>query len=405
MTSHHTRVLDLFAAAIALALLALIVFRIIAEPGGQNSYALVAEAFLHGRTYVSGCFDVDCASFEGRTYIVFPPMPAAFAMPLVAAFGVDTGGFVALATALAAIALVAWWFILGRLELTGALRAWVLAGIAFSSPVYSITVYSGHIWPFAQAVGFFFVSLAILAALDRRLLLAGVLLAGSVLSRQMTILLAPFLLLLAIPREEPLLKVDRERIVGALRFGAPLVIAVAIYCLYNYARFGNPLDTGYAYITFPPTFTGPRVAEYGLWSTAYVPFNAFYTFVQGFHAEFTAPEFVRLGGMDIAGTSVLAASPFLLFLFFTPADRRAILALVMALGFAVLMLFYHSNGYAQVNTQRYALDWLPAAWIALALALRNRSPADDVPFRLLVLWGMALNVAAFAVVALTRTAA
>ena len=92
-------------------------------------------------------------------------------------------------------------------------------------------------------------------------------------------------------------------------------------------------------------------------------------------------------------TSILAASPWLIFLFFTPLRRDSVAAGVLVLSFAAALLFYHSNGFSQYNTQRYTLDWLPAAMLMLAAGLR----LDHVPvLRLLIVWGMALNVATVA---------
>ena len=129
-------------------------------------------------------------------------------------------------------------------------------------------------------------------------------------------------------------------------------------------------------------------------------FNLFYFFVQGFHAGFTGIMRLNLGGMDDAGSAVLAASPWLLLLFFAPKGRVQILAFLLIVGFSVTLLFYHSNGFSQYNVQRYMLDWLPAALLLLAPALTQARL--DI-FRLLVTWGVALNVATVLVLALTKT--
>ena len=107
----------------------------------------------------------------------------------------------------------------------------------------------------------------------------------------------------------------------------------------------------------------------------------------------------EVSGLDPAGTSILAASPWLLFLFFTPLRRDTLLCGLVVVGLAAVLLFYHSNGFSQYNTQRYALDWLPAALVMLAAGLRR----EHLPMlRLLVGWGVALNAATVMVLALTR---
>ena len=130
-----------------------------------------------------------------------------------------------------------------------------------------------------------------------------------------------------------------------------------------------------------------------------MPYNLIYLLFQGFHAEFAPPQRVSITGLDPGGTSILAASPWLLFLFFTPARRLTVACGLLILGLASALLFYHSNGFSQYNTQRYALDWLPAALLMLALALRR----EHLPvLKLLVAWGIALNVATVAILALSH---
>jgi hypothetical protein len=71
----------------------------------------------------------------------------------------------------------------------------------------------------------------------------------------------------------------------------------------------------------------------------------------------------------------------------------------LPLGLTIFMLFYHSNGYSQYNTQRYMLDWLPAVLVLIVPVL---TAARMEWFRLLVAWGVALNLATVAVLALTK---
>jgi hypothetical protein len=108
---------------------------------------------------------------------------------------------------------------------------------------------------------------------------------------------------------------------------------------------------------------------------------------------------VALSGMDNGGTAVLAASPWLLLLFFAQARRVEMISLLIIVGFTAVLMFYHSNGFTQYNVQRYMLDWLPAALLMLAPVLTLWRLEM---FRLLVAWGVVLNVATVVVLALTK---
>lgn len=398
-----------FVGLLALGLLAVLGVRTLTEDGGTNSYALIAESFLNATPWVSGCFDVDCAQYDGRTYIVFPPVPGLVALPLVALNGVETAGFMVLGLIGYALSLFLWKRIFTACEVERDVQLWLLIALAFASPLFYVTLRADGIWFFAQIVGFPLLTLALHEAIFGRFITSGIALGFALLCRQMSVFYAPLLLLIAIGPSAPLLRVTWERFGWFIKLAVPIAIGLVGYFSYNYWRFGDIMETGYGYIfhSFVPdpetgqfTILDARVSEHGVWSSAYVLYNAAYLFVQGFDITFDATQKMAITGMDNGGTSVLAASPWLLFLAFTPWRRMAFFCLLIIIGFATLLLFYHSNGFSQYNTQRYILDWLPAALLMLALAKDKLAEHKDV-LALLVVWGVALNLVMVVVLALT----
>lgn len=401
------------AGALAFALVFALAYRALRETGGSNSYALLADAYLHGRFFSPTCFDSDCAVFMDRIYVIFPPVPALVAAPLVAVFGPDASGFVVISTLLCAVTGWSWWSIAGRLGLTTEARAWATLAFVFGTPAIYVALRGDAVWFFAQAVALTLVSLAILAALDRRIALAGALIGLAFLSRQMALFLAPFLFALSRPKGAKLIAFDRATIADALRLGLPVLAAIGVYCLYNWVRFGAPLETGYKYIAFYPNegdrnFITWRILDIGLFSKDYLVFNVAHMFLQGFHMEFGGKYMTEIVKMDQMGTSLLAASPFVLYLLYARADAKLLVGLVVAAVVCGITLFYHSNGFSQHNVQRYALDWLPALYVVLLAGAFTGDPAKVAerlkPFKLLTTYAIALNVAAFGVVALTKGA-
>jgi hypothetical protein len=384
----------LLAALLCATMFALALARLIMiEKGGTNSFALVADSLLHARPFVTGCFDLDCATHDGKTYVIFPPFPGVVAMPLVAAFGTNTSGFFVIAATTLVISMLLWARILRRLDIETSMLVWLLLAIACASPLLFVTLRSNTVWFFAQAVAFPLVTFAIHEIMSKRLIVAGFAIGLAFLCRQMSIFYAPILLVMAFSGDEPLFRVNRERIVMALKLGLPVIAALCVYFLYNVWRFGSALDTGYTYMVIPEGMLKSRVSEYGIWNSSYFVFNAFYLFFQGFHAEFAEPMKLKLTGLDDAGTSILSASPWLLYLFFTPLRRVNVLCGLLIVGLSTVTLFYHSNGLAQYNTQRYILDWLPAALLMLASVFSSKIATTggfDL-FKPLVFWGIALN--------------
>ncbi|MFH6786208.1 MULTISPECIES: hypothetical protein [Methylobacterium] len=395
---NRNRALAVLAGLGALALLALLVLRGVFRDPGLNSHGALADAFLHGRLWIESCPEIDCALFQGRTYVIFPPLPALVALPFVAVFGFPGfKGFVLLAAALGAISLWAWHRILRALDVEDADALWILAAIAFASPLFQVTLRSEGVWFFAQSVGFLMTTLSLWAVVCRRSLpLAGLFVALAFLCRQMAIFYPLVLLVLALPRHEgwrgEWRETARDLVRPVLLAGVPVAIALVAYFLYNYLRFGSPTETGYAFIHNPGSagFIWRRISEVGLFSRDYLLFNTLYLFLQGIHFEFGGPYLTQLTGIDRSGSALLVMCPWLLLAFYARLDRAFAAGAAVIAIIAGITLFYHSNGADQTATQRYTLDWLP---ILIVLMVRGERPRAFAALPLLVTWGILANAA------------
>lgn len=377
-----------FAGALALAALH--------ETAGTNSYALLADAWLHGRLYVDRCFDLDCANFEGRSYIIFPPVPAVIALPFVALFGPGFHAFLPLTILAFAATGVIWWRIAAAVTQSRDSTILLVLIVLFATPLYFVTLRGDHVWFFAQSWGFLFSSAALYCALVRRnALLAGLFVALAFLCRQMTILYLPLVYLLLL-RDEPLFRIDGVAVRRALSLAAFPLIAIAIYLVYNYARFGSPMETGYAYIFKDPAlansagaFIGNRVRELGIFSRDYLPFNLVYMFFAGPHVVFAGPYMTQFAGFDASGASLFLVTPALLIGFLARWDRSFWLGLGTCAVILGVTLFYHSNGFSQYSAQRYALDWLP---ILLVFVARGMKPGFAGALSIFTFYAMAVTL-------------
>lgn len=384
-------------------LLALLLGRGALRDAGVNSHGALADAFLHGRLWVERCPEIDCALFEGRTYVIFPPLPALLLTPFVALFGFPGfKGFVLLGLCLSGLSLFAWSRIFRALDVSRTERLWLLAALAFASPLYQVTLRSDGVWFFSQTVGFLMMTLSLWAVIVRGALpLAGLFVGLAFLCRQMAIFYPLFLLFLALPGGRPVLPSLSRLVKPVLLASLPVAAALAVYCAYNAARFGSPFETGYAYIHNPgqDSFIWRRITESGLFSRDYLLFNALYLFLQGIHFEFGGPRLTALTGFDKAGTALLVASPWLLLAFYARLDRVFAAGAAVIAVIAGITLFYHSNGAEQIATQRYALDWLP---ILIVLMVRGERPPAFAALPLLVTWGVVANLAVVTLLAVYR---
>lgn len=100
-------------------------------------------------------------------------------------------------------------------------------------------------------------------------------------------------------------------IVGAIAFGAPLVIAGGLLLWYNLARFGSPFDTGY-HFDQGEGFSTPLWQ--GLWGLLVSPYRGFFWFTPLFIASLVAlPGFVRRHPREAAVSGAMSVVLILLY--------------------------------------------------------------------------------------------
>ncbi len=233
-----------------------------------NHYALLADAWLHGRQDLGGppplyTQNNDFAEHNGKTYISFPPLPAMLMLPFVKLAGSPEnfrdGQFVIWLAGLSPAFL---FFALEKLRRTGRsprteTENLVLAFLYAFGSVYFFTAVEGTVWFAAMVVAAAAVALYLLAALDaEHPMLAGAMMACVYLSRPsaiwMSLLFALEAIRVSLRRPLPRGGSWRERLsatpgsvdwgVLARRyaaFAAPIVAALAFVAWTNWSRYGR----------------------------------------------------------------------------------------------------------------------------------------------------------------------
>jgi hypothetical protein len=341
----------------------------IAYPFKRPDYFLLADAFLHGRTWIDVALmptHVDVIDWRGHAYLPFGPGPAFLVMPLVAVLGPDAANawqpFISSAVAALDVALLA--LLVRCIQPTARWRdvVWVVVLLAFSLPLWWITVRTGP-WHFAQLTAVAWALIGILELLSRRRAwLVGAALGLAILSRTTLVVAIPFVVGLLI--------------VQARRDGAPGIknaavflifplLALALTAWYNAARFGSPLESGYALAAVPVFLRDLR--SQGLFSLSHLPYNLDLLL---FHLPVSAPPpfFLRPDGY---GLTVALASPGMALLVKADWSRPLIRwAAMTGAGVLVPSLLYYGGGWIQLGF-RYLLDALPFIAILAASAIRT----------------------------------
>jgi hypothetical protein len=337
----------------------------------SDSSVPLADALLHGRISIP----VDRPWLElvpvndgtGAQYSPFPPVPAVVLVPLVAltqALGVGelSSNVYCAVVGAANVALVYW--LLTRIGVAFRPRQVLTVGFAFTTHWWVAGMAGVHLW--SQVLAVFFLLLALHCAIGRRWpVLAGLTLALAAGSRVPVAFSLPLFLGFYADRWRP----TRAHVLLL----AGIAVPALLMAWYNVARFGSPLDFGYAHI--PSGETGVVTDEpwfrYGLVSPLYIPRHLYAIFLQSFEWRdafpFLAPSFT--------GLSLTLSAPFL---FFSAAAWRvrAVQPLVplamLSAGLVLLPDVMHGSwGFAQFG-YRFVLDAVPILILLLGWAYRER---------------------------------
>jgi len=332
-----------------------------------NHFALLAEAWLDGRLDLAGgapsyAGNNDFAVFGGRTYVVFPPLPALLLVPFVALAGsaaavpdglvfVLLSGVAPAATFLALERLAE----LGRSELGRVENAALALSLAFGS-VYFFCAVQGTVWFAAHVVGTGFCALYLWTALGARApLLSGVMLGLAFLARAPVLFAAP-LFVFELVRRRP----SRCELAAALaRFCAALAAALVASFALNLARFGDGFEFGYRYLAIA---WQARIERYGLFDYHYLAKNLG-VLLAGLPWLDTGPAAVRI---NHHGLALWFTTPLYLWLLARAPRLRSEAGLALsALAVSLPSLFYQNTGWQQFG-YRFSNDYAPFLFALLA---------------------------------------
>lgn len=366
---------------------------------GRLDFFYLADAFLHGRTWLTfqtGEWDV--IPIDGRFYVPFAPFPALLFLPLVAGIGPAGAGHLSqiLDAILAGASVGGMWLFATRIGVRRTSdRLFLALLLIFSTPLLWVTI-RGSVWHQGQDIATLLTVLTLIELWGaRRPLVVGLLAGADFLTRAPLAFALPVYALMLIPEEWWATARTRagewQRTVRQLpwRDWAWLTLgfvpALGVFIWYNQARFGDPLQTGYGLALLPDFLERQR--ELGLFSIAQVPRNLDYLLTHTPSFSTTYP-FLKPDGF---GMSLLITSPGLFFAI--RADWRS--RPVVLLGLATLLtlvpsLLYYGGGWVQFGF-RYFLDSVPFA-VALCGYAAVRREGIGPGWRILIVAGVVVGL-------------
>jgi hypothetical protein len=361
----------------------------------------LAYSFLHGRTDLPAPPSThDLTWFQGRWYAPFPPLPALLMAPWVAWANTPAINTVLFCAIFGAFNVSLIFLLLSALsgrgwsKLHSADHFWLALLFGLGS-VHWYMATLGSVWFVAQICTVTFVVLALWVAVAHGSpWLAGGALALAMLARPNVALTWPLLLGIAAMHQRnhatdqdfSHAKIQKRRwlLRWSLASLVPPALAVIALFAYNFVRFGNPFDFGYATENVAEKLAGD-LHRYGQFHIHYLAKNFWAMWLAGPRWN----EEIHFWEPDGEGLSLLLTTPALIYLGrarkFTPLVAGAWLAFGLLL---IPLLLYYNTGWWQFG-YRFSLDFMAPVMVLLAVAAGERVTG---PMRLLILAGVIANL-------------
>ncbi|MDB5284208.1 MAG: hypothetical protein JWO06_3283 [Bacteroidota bacterium] len=367
----------------------------------------LADAFLHGRLYVSDYgTGGDLVFFHNKVYLYWPPVPALVYLPLVAVFGTHLPdalictlfGALNVYMVMRVVQVMASDFYIpfGKPELVLLGLFWGLGTVHFYMSM------DGTVWFISQIMGQTFLLAAILAFLKtekvKDYIVSGIYFGLAVYTRNDLVFAFVFFIFLYVAKANR--KDHHAFLKKGTAFAFPFIIFSILNLWYNYARFGNMFDNGINYHHMNPYFY-QDFRQWGYLSTHYLPRNFYVEVIHFPELIFKWPFIVD----DPQGFGFFWASPFFFLIIpgmffyifkskiFSVADLLTITgSLLTTVMIAFLIFMVMGTGWCQFAA-RYTLDFY--IFLLIAILFFYKTCYGNTPFRItsvaLILLSIVIN--------------
>ncbi len=355
--------------------------------------------FLTVRKNDYGLIWTDTAEWQGKKYWPLGPFPALLLVLPVKLFGTKfLQGYLSFALTLLNFFLL--WSISRRQKFRVFDALFLAAFFIFGSAYLGVATFSVS-WYFGQIVAITLLLLALyeylrhipevrpqteVGPLEIRWWLIGLYLALAIITRN-TFLFTSLFFVIMIFFEKKSLKIKLKNL---FLFSSYILASIFLILLYNWARFGNPLEGGYNLQEIPPVLA--RAREIGLFSFKHIPGNLYFMLFRSPDPVLALPDTYILKypyiTANIWGLGIFFTAPVLLYIFNASSRDREIRALtVTSLITLIPIITYYGIGVSQIG-YRYILDIYPLLYVILGKALTPRLPLKA---KILIVLGIILN--------------
>jgi len=350
----------------------------------------LAYAWLNGHLYLdSPSSTMDLTLYNGEWYLAFPPLAAVLMLPLAARYGPLGFSTVLFTITFASInVMLVYWMLetlskIGWSKLRSRDNIWLVILFGLSSIHWYMSLV-GRVWFISRILTVTFLALAVLLVLRcKSPWWVGISLALAMGARPNIVLVYPFLLGIMVQHQREKGEVRTKKVFGWLMASAiPILVVVAGLLWYNYIRFGNILDFGYATMNVGVNIS--TIRTYGQFHPAFIGYNLKYML---FKLPYISPDCYGRLVPDPQGMSILITTPALIYILRSFRKSFWVIGAWLAIFLEVGLLSMHT-GYAWEFGYRFLMDFMIPLLALLAIGAGNRVSWF---MRILILAGVVVN--------------
>lgn len=378
-------------------LLLLLIFSIGFAGEGSQQFSELANAFVHGQTnflHPIGGLGQDPVLYNGKIYWDEGAFPAVVLMPFVALFNLFHMFFYQGYIKWLFMALTLYFIYAIAKKMKYSKQDSIILSIGFAvASIYMGVASVSSGWLFAQVVNTFLMFWAFYEFYvgKKRYWLIGAICAMVLLTRLSAAPLVLFFILYILYS-----KVSKnQKIKNLLKVIIPMAIGVILIGLYNYQRFGSPLNNGNEYQLL--SLSSSTARSMGLFSLNHIPTNLYTALLRGpdirlLNSSSWTLKFPFIVNNPL-GMSIFLTSPYLLYFFirkWSSWTREMKMLLFTAGVSALLVLMYFGDGANQFG-YRYALDFFPELFIIFMLLYKKGNESLSTGLKTLLMLSAVFN--------------
>ena len=356
------------------------------HPTQFNNFVLLADAFLNGQLHLNHDLSwIELAYYDGKHFIVPPPVPAILMLPVVAITGLDTNQTL-LSYLFGSINVSLAFLAAGYITRSLKVQIWTAVMFGFGTIHWWVAA-NGGVWMFSHTVSVTFLFIAIILSFKKaHPVLPGLSLGAAYWTRLPAILSFPFFMVMYLDewyRSDSTKSIIRRINLKSLIFlGLGAGIFVIFNMVYNYVRFDTPFDISYYLI---PGILDEAWYREGIFDLSYIPRHLKIIFgrLPNFSNEFPyiTPSW--------NGLAIWITTPAFIYAFFAGIRNRIAVGCWLSIALIAFVDFCHGTwGFSQFG-YRFAMDFYPFLFLLTVKGIGDRLRWHHV---VLIVTGILVNL-------------